>query len=67
MIDPPAGTPAVTFGTVAARLAALVARLAEIDAAHDQTAAGVAKLRADTVITAATESGDTVGHGLEGE
>lgn len=58
MIDPPAGTPAVTFQTVAARLAALVGRLAEIDAGHDQTAADTAKLRSEAVAT--TDSGGPV-------
>lgn len=58
MIDPPAGTPPVTYGTVAARLAALVGRLVEIGAGHDQTAADTAKLRSEAA--AATDSGGPV-------
>lgn len=58
MIDPPAGTPAVTYRTVADRLAALVGRLVEIDAGHDRTAADVAKLRSEVIPV--TDSGGPV-------
>lgn len=65
MMDPAPGTPSVTFATVAARLAALVDRLAELADGHDQAAADVAKLRTEAIPATVGDRAVVVDDGLE--